>query len=68
MAEVIKPHPSADPNTVLAGAVDVYDSVIVLGWDKNGGFSGRSSLNLEIADVLLLIELFKAAIISEAVD
>ena len=48
--------------------MDVYDSVVVLGWDKEGGFSGRSSLNLEIADALLLVELFKAAILSEAVD
>jgi len=68
MAEVIKLHPAADPNTVLAGAMDVYDSVVVLGWDAEGGFSGRSSLNLEIADALLLVELFKAAILSEAVD
>lgn len=68
MTEVIKLHPAADPNTVLAGAMDVYDSVVVLGWDTEGGFSGRSSLNLEIADALLLVELFKAAILSEAVD
>ena len=68
MAEVIKLHPAADPNTVLSGAMDVYDSVVVLGWDTDGGFSGRSSLNLEIADALLLVELFKAAILSEAVD
>jgi hypothetical protein len=46
----------------------VYESVIVLGWTKDDGFSGRASLNLETADVLLLVEIFKAALLSEAVE
>jgi len=68
MAEVVKLHPAADPDEVLKAAEGVYESVIVLGWTKDDGFSGRASLNLETADVLLLVEIFKAALINEAVE
>ena len=68
MAEVVKLHPAADPDEVLKAAEGKYESVVILGWTKDNGFSGRSSLNLEVADVLLLVEIFKAALISEAVE
>ena len=68
MAEVVKLHPAADPDEVLKACAGVYESVVVLGWTKDDGFSGRASLNLETADVLLLVEIFKAALISEAVE
>jgi hypothetical protein len=68
MAEVVKLHPAADPDEVLKAAEGVYESVIVLGWTKDDGFSGRASLNLETADVLLLVEIFKAALINEAIE
>ena len=68
MANVVKLHPAADPDEVLKAAGGVYESVIVLGWTKDDGFSGRSSLNLETGDVLLLIEVFKHALITEAVE
>ena len=68
MVEVVKLHPGNDPDEVLMSAIGVYDSVIILGWAKDDTFSGRSSLNLEIADVILLLELFKATVLSEAVE
>ena len=68
MAEVVKLHPAADPDEVLKAAEGVYESVVILGWTKDDGFSGRSSLNIETADVLLLIEVFKHALITEAVE
>jgi hypothetical protein len=68
MAEVVKLHPAADPDEVLKAAQGVYESVVVLGWTKDDGFSGRSSLNIETADVLLLIEVFRHALITEAVE
>jgi hypothetical protein len=68
MVEVVKLHPGNDPDEVLMSAIGVYDSVIILGWTKDDTFSGRSSLNLEIADVILLLELFKATVLSEAVE
>jgi hypothetical protein len=68
MVEVVKLHPGNDPDEVLMSAIGVYDSVIILGWAKDNTFSGRSSLNLEIADVVLLLELFKATVLAEAVE
>jgi hypothetical protein len=68
MANIVKLHPAADPDEVLKAAEGKYESVVILGWTKDNGFSGRSSLNLEVADVLLLVEIFKAALISEAVE
>jgi hypothetical protein len=68
MANIVKLHPAADPDEVLKAAEGKYESVVILGWTKDNGFSGRSSLNLEVADVLLLVEIFKAALLSEAVE
>jgi hypothetical protein len=68
MANIVKLHPAADPDEVLKAAEGKYESVVILGWTKYDGFSGRASLNLETADVLLLVEIFKAALISEAVE
>ena len=68
MANIVKLHPAADPDEVLKAAEGKYESVVILGWTKDDGFSGRASLNLEPADVLLLVEIFKAALISEAVE
>ena len=68
MTNIVKLHPAADPDEVLKAAEGKYESVVILGWTKDNGFSGRSSLNLEVADVLLLVEIFKAALISEAVE
>ena len=68
MSDVIKLYPAADPDEVLRQAIGQYDSVVVMGWNKDGAFSGRSSLNIEVAEILLLAEIFKAAIISEIVE
>ena len=68
MANVVKLRPAEDPDEVLKSAIGVYDSVVILGWSKENSFSGRSTLNLEVADVLLLLELFKMAMMSEAVE
>lgn len=68
MSDVIKLYPAADPDEVLRQAIGQYDSVVVMGWNKDGAFSGRSSLNIEVAEILLLVEIFKAAILSEIVE
>ena len=68
MSDVVKLYPAADPDEVLRQAIGQYDSVVVIGWNKDGAFSGRSSLNIEVAEILLLVEIFKAAILSEIVE
>ena len=68
MADVVKLRPAEDPNEVLTRAIDVYDEVILIGWTKENNMSGRISLNIDTADALLLVELFKTALLSEAVE
>lgn len=68
MGEVTHLRLAENPDVVLEQAIGAYEGVVILGWTKDGGFSGRASLNLETADVLLLVEIFKQALISEAVD
>jgi hypothetical protein len=48
-----------DPDAVLSQAIGQYDSVIVLGWDKEGELDARASLNLDQADIHWLISVFK---------
>jgi hypothetical protein len=59
MDKVIKFRPkdaAKDPDFVLEKAAGVYDAVLTIGWDKNGDFDMRSSLNLDAKDVLWLLE------------
>jgi hypothetical protein len=65
MAEIIKLHSQRDPDEVLRSAIGFYDSVIVIGWTKEDNFKGLSTGNLTAAEAILLVELFKAAVISE---
>ena len=65
MAEIIKLHSQRDPDEVLRYAISIYDSVIVIGWTKEDNFNGLSTENLTAAEAILLVELFKAAVISE---
>jgi hypothetical protein len=65
MAEIIKLHSQRDPDEVLRSAISIYDSVIVIGWTKEDNFNGLSTENLTAAEAILLVELFKAAVISE---
>lgn len=40
-----------DPNNVLEQAVDCYESVIVLGWNKDGLLDLRASTNIDHKEV-----------------
>lgn len=48
-----------DPNNVLEQAINVYDDVFVIGWDKEGALDVRASLGLDMANTLFMLELFK---------
>ena len=53
----ILPALSADP--VLEQAVGKYQSVVVIGYDKDGELKAAASLNLRGHEILWLIESFK---------
>lgn len=48
-----------NPDAVLEQAVGEYESVFVIGWDKNGYLDPRASTNLKQEQILWLIETFK---------
>lgn len=65
MADVINLHPAIDPDVVLTNSLGTYSEVIVLGWTKDNDMQARSTLGLEVGDILLLVELFKKMLIEE---
>ena len=61
-AEIVKIYPpgsAKNPDSVLEQAIGEYESVFIVGYDKEGNLSARASLNIECSDVLWLIEMFK---------
>ncbi len=52
-----------DPDVVLKEAIGEFESVIIMGYDKEGGMDIRATLNLEARDVLWLIESLKAGLL-----
>lgn len=69
MGEVIDFNPAANPDVVLKEAMGDFDSVLILGYNHEGFMEARGSLNLIAkADLLLLVENFKYALMSGAYD
>lgn len=48
-----------DPNVVLGEAKDAFDSLVLIGWGKNGELDARASLNLTSADIHWLVPVFQ---------
>jgi|GEM_PF-1789346 len=63
MADVVKFYPldaAKDPDNVLAQAMGRYKSVLIIGWDNDGDFDARATLDLKDGcGALWLVELFK---------
>lgn len=52
------------PDTVLSKAIDSYESVLLIGYNKDGSLDVRASSNIDHKDVLFLIELFKKKLLN----
>ena len=48
-----------NPDDVLEQALGVYQNVVVIGWDHDGGLDARASTNTTRENILWLIETFK---------
>lgn len=67
MSNVIKIYPqnaAKDPDAVLEQALGKYDTVVIIGWDKDGELDARASLNLSLAEVNWLLDIFKAKLVN----
>lgn len=62
MGKIIKFYPKGaakDPDAVLEQALGKYESVFIIGYDKEGEIDPRASINLSGEELLFLIEDFK---------
>jgi hypothetical protein len=67
MTQVVKFYPrgaAEKPDNVLEQAVGQYEQVFILGYDHEGEMDARASLNMKAADILWLMEWFKARLMN----
>jgi hypothetical protein len=67
MAEIKKFYPkdaAKSADNVLEQALEVFDEVLLIGWNKDGNMEARATLGLKDGDVLWLIEKFKHNLLS----
>ena len=48
-----------DPNIVLDEAKDQFDSLIVIGWNKDDTLDARATLNLSAQEINWMLDVFK---------
>jgi hypothetical protein len=53
-----------DPDAVLEQSIGQYDSVIVIGWNKDGALDPRASLNLTHRDIHWILSIFQQKLLS----
>ncbi len=67
-AKVVKFYPAnaaEDPDNVLEQAIGLFNSVLIIGWDKDGNLDASASANLtDGGEMLWLIETFKRNLLS----
>ena len=62
MGNIAKFYPrnsAENPDLVLEQAIGNYDDVLILGYDKWGDFDPRSTLGLNVGEIIILMEIFK---------
>jgi hypothetical protein len=67
MNNIVKFYPkdaAKNPDNVLEQAVGIYDQVLVIGYNKDGGLDVRSSLNFLIKDIFFAIDEFKFKVLN----
>lgn len=68
MSEVVKFYPAdaaKSADNVLEQSIGNFSEVLVIGWDKNGGFDAHATLGLKDgADCLWLVEIFKTKLLN----
>lgn len=50
---------ASNPDVVLEEAKDSYESLVLIGWDKEGRLDARATLNLSAAEINWLISVFQ---------
>lgn len=63
VVKIYPPGAAKDPDAVLEQAAGEYESVLIIGWDKEGMLSVRSTTDLNGRDGLWMIEQFKLSLL-----
>jgi len=50
---------ASNPDVVLEEAKGAFESVVLVGWDKDGRLDARATLNLSAAEINWLISVFQ---------
>ena len=56
--------PAKDPDVVLEKAKGVYESVLIVGYDKDGVLDVRGSTNQDAKSILFMLEQFKSKLLN----
>ena len=59
-----KKNAAENPDAVLEQAIGQYDSVIIIGWNKDGVLDPRASLNLSQSEIHWLISVFQSKLLN----
>ena len=52
-----------NPDNVLEQAIGSYESVVIIGYDKDGYVDARASTNIDTANINFLVDSFKQKLI-----
>lgn len=58
MNNVVEFKTAHNPDHVLQQAVGDYETVLIIGWDHNGGLDARASTNVDKRECLWLVQQF----------
>lgn len=56
--------PARNPDVVLDKGKGVYESVLILGYDKDGLLDARASTNQDAKSILFMLEQFKSNLLN----
>ena len=57
-----------NPDAVLEQAIGVYESLVIIGWDKDNKMDVRSTLNLTQGEIHYLLSIFQHKLLNGDYD
>lgn len=62
--KVVDLRPAEKADNVLKKAIGEFDSVVLIGYDKEGVLDARASLNIDAANINFMVDLFKTKLLN----
>lgn len=64
MSKISEIHQAKNPDNVLHQSDGEYESLVIIGYDKDGNLDARASTNIDHAQILWLLESFKSNLLN----